>query len=240
MFPDILEETIAYRQLAESLVDMHEDILVPLKKRQDEAQIILKEFKDLQMEFEKKKKDFEDSAASKRSWAIGLLYVPFVNVVASPLLLASSNSDLVDAIAKGAESKIQEAASLTVSKTLIPALEAFIGGITKAAGFFSIMENEMKKFEGNADKSQKSPKRLYYIMMKKQAKEMRSICQAFYAVLPAVRTNFQAIPTEGTDQNYVDKWLEKQRKIITEKVLFTKLVNDLLRAITGATWSKVF
>ncbi|XP_078344259.1 uncharacterized protein LOC144629886 [Oculina patagonica] len=237
MLSDILEETIAYRQLAESLVKMHEDILVPLKKRQDEAQIILKEFKDLQMEFERKKKELEDSAATKRSWAIGLAFVPFVNVIATPMLAASSNSDLVHAVAKGAESKIQEAASLTVSKTLIPALEAFIGGITKAAGFFSIMENEMKKFEGNADKSQKSPKKLYYILMNKQAKEMRSICQSFYAVLPAVRTDFQAIPTEGTDQNYVDKWLEKQKKVIKEKVRFTKLVTDLLSAITSGAES---
>ena len=237
MLSDILEETIAYRQLAETLVKMHEDILVPLKKRQDEAEVILKEFEDLQMVFEKKKKELEDSAESKRAWAIGLFFVPFVGVIAAPLLVASSNSDLVQAVAKGAESKIQEAASLTVSKTLIPALEAFIGGITKAAGFFSIMENELKKFEGNAYKVQQSPKKLYYKMMNKQAKEMRSICQAFYAILPAVRTDFQAIPTEGTDQNYVDKWLEEQKKVIQEKVSFKKLVKDLLRSITGGAES---
>ena len=233
MLSDILEETIAYRQLAETLVKMHEDILVPLKKRQDEAKVVLKEFKDLQREFEKKKKELEDSAETKRAWAVGLMFVPFVNVVATPLLAASSNSDLVQAVAKGAESRIQEAASLTVGETLIPALEAFIGGITKAAGFFSIMENELKKFEGNADKSQQSPKKLYYTLMNKQAKEMRSICQGFYAILPAVRTDFQAIPTEGTDHNYVDKWLEEQKKVIKEKVSFKKLATDLLRSITG-------
>ncbi|XP_078366365.1 uncharacterized protein LOC144650541 [Oculina patagonica] len=235
MLTAIIEETIAYRQLAESLVKMHEDILVPLKKRQDEAHIILKEFKDLQMEFEKKKKQLEDSAETKRAWAFGLLFVPGVNVIAYPMLTASSNSDLVAAVAKGAESKIQEAASLTVSKSLIPALEAFIGGITKAAGFFSIMENELKKFEGNAYKGQQhSPlKFAFYKVMKNEAKNISSICQAFYAVLPAVRTDFQAIPTEGTDQNYVDKWLEKQKKVIKEKVRFTRLVTDLLKAITG-------
>ena len=230
MLSDILEETIAYRELAETLVKMHEDILVPLKKRQDEAQIILTEFTDLQLEFEKKKKELEDSAATKRAWAIALVFVPFVNVLATPLLLTSSNSDMVHAVAKGAESKIQEATSLTVSKALIPALEAFISGITKAAGFFSIMENELKKFEGHAYKGQQDPKKLYYTMMNKEAKEMRSICQAFYAVLPDVRTDFLAIPTEGTDQNYVDKWLEKQKKVIEEKVSIRKLLTDLLRS----------
>ena len=62
---------------------------------------------------------------------------------------------------------------------------------------------------------------------------MKSSCQGFYAILPAVRTDFEAIPTEGTDQNYVDKWLEKQKKIITESVSVKKLAAAMLKAITG-------
>ncbi|XP_078344248.1 uncharacterized protein LOC144629876 [Oculina patagonica] len=237
MLSDILEETVVYRQLTEVLVSLHEHILVPLKKRQDEAENIVIEYKDLQMEFEKKKKELEVSARSKREWGIGLALVPGLNTIATPLLIASSTWDAVSAVAKGAESEIQEAASLAVSKTLIPALKAFIDGITKAAQFFSIMENELKKFESTAYKGQQSPKKLFYILMNKQAKEIKPICQAFYAVLPAVRTDFLAIPTEGTDHNYVDKWLEEQRKFIKEKVSAKKLVIDLLKAITGGGMS---
>lgn len=69
--------------------------------------------------------------------------------------------------------------------------------------------------------------------MNKEAKDMKSICQVFYAVLPDVRTDFLAIPTEGTDQNYVDKWLEQQKKTIQEKCGAPKLVQKLLKAITG-------
>lgn len=237
MLSDILQETVGYRQMAEALVKMHEDILKPLKKRQDEANIVLREFKDLQMEYEKKKKEFEDRATTKRGWAVGLAFVPFVNVVATPLLAASADADTVEAVAKGAESKIQEAASLVVSKTLIPALNSFIDGLHKAAGFFSIVENELMKFEGKAHKGLESPKKLHYTMMKKEAKEMKSICQAFFAVLPAVRTDFEAIPTEGTDQNYVDRWLEEQKKVIKEKVSLKGLVSKLLGAITGEAGS---
>ena len=67
--------------------------------------------------------------------------------------------------------------------------------------------------------------------MSKQAKEMKSICQMFYAVLPAVRTDFEAIPTEGTDQNYVDRWLEKQKKVIEEKCHVPALAKKMLAAI---------
>ena len=234
MLSDILQETAAYKQLADALVKIHEDILVPLKKRQDEAKIILREFKDLQQEFERQKKELEESAFTKRGWAIAFASVPYVNAIASPLLAASAHSNMAEAIAKGAESEIQGAAALTVSEALMPALQRFIDGLHKAAGFFSIMESELKKFDGKAGKSLESPKKLYYVMMKKEAKEMKSMCQAFYAVLPEVRTDFQAIPAEGTDRNYVDRWLEQQKKIIKENVSLKKLATDMLRVIAGS------
>ena len=42
MLSDILEETIGYRELCQALLQMHEDILVPLKKREDQARSIIK------------------------------------------------------------------------------------------------------------------------------------------------------------------------------------------------------
>lgn len=233
MLSDILAETTGYRELCQTLLQMHEDILVPLKAREDQARVIVKELKHLQREFEKKKKELEEKAQTKRSWAIGLAFVPFVNVVATPALCAAAESDLADAVAKGCEAKVQEAAAITVSNTLIPALKGFISGISKAAGFFSVMEQELKKFEGKAEKSKSDAKRLYYKVMKTQARDMKSLCQCFYAVIPDVRTDFLAIPTAGTDQNYIDKWLEKQKETIKTKCSVRKLASKLLLAITG-------
>lgn len=233
MLSDILQETVGYRELCEMLVKMHEDILVPLKKRKDEAALIVSELKGLKEEFEEKKKELEEKAKTKRSWAIGLAFIPFVGAIASPALAAAADSDLADAVAKGTEAKIQEAAAIAVTETLIPALENFIDGIRKAAGFFSVMEQELRKFEGEAEKGQKDPKRLYYKVMNKEARDMKSICQIFYAVLPDVRTDFLAIPSEGTDQNYVDKWLQKQKMTIKDKCKAGPLAKKLLQAISG-------
>ena len=69
--------------------------------------------------------------------------------------------------------------------------------------------------------------------MKTQAKNMKTLCQGFFAVIPEVRTDFLAIPTEGTDQNYIDRWLEKQKKTIQEKCLIRKIASKLLLAITA-------
>ncbi|XP_015768155.1 PREDICTED: uncharacterized protein LOC107346827 isoform X1 [Acropora digitifera] len=232
MLPDILQETTGYKELCGTVLQMHEDILVPLKKRKDEALLLVTKFKDLKEEYERKIRELEQTAETKRSWAFGLLWIPFVNVIASPLLGASADSDMAKAVAKGQQAKIQEAASMAVSKALIPALENFINGIKKAAGFFSVMEQELMKFENKASNAVDDPKKLHYMVMKKEARDMKSTCQIFYAVLPDVRTDFLAIPTEGTDQNYVDQWLEKQEKTIREKCSVPGLVGKLLKAIT--------
>lgn len=232
MLSDILEETIGYREMCQALLKMHEDILVPLKEREDQARLIVEELKHLQEEFERKKEELESKASTKRSWAVGLAFVPFVKAIASPMLFAAAETDLADAVAKGCEAKVQEAAAITVSSTLITALKGFIGGISKAAGFFSVMEQELRRFEGRAEKGKSDSNKLYYKTMKAQARDMKSLCQGFYAVIPEVRTDFLAIPTEGTDQNYIDRWLEKQKKTIQEKCSIQKLASKLLSAIT--------
>ena len=234
MISDILDETIGYRELCETLLKMHEDILVPLKKRQDEAKLVITEFEKLRGVFQKKQQEFEAKAQSKTDWAIGLSVVPLFGPILQSVMEGEAAKDMLEAVAHKAEAEIQEAATTAVRDTLIPALERFIEGITKAAGFFSVMEQEIRKFESKAEKSTKDPKKLYYKVMSKQAKDMKSICQAFYAILPAVRTDFEAIPTEGTDQNYVDKWLEKQKKVIEERCSVASLAKKLVAAITAA------
>ena len=231
MLPDILQETMGYKELCGTVLQMHEDMLVPLKKRKDEALLLVTEFKDLKEEYDKKKRELEQEAETKRAWAIGLCFIPFIGAIASPLLGASADSAMANAVAKGQEAKIQEAASMAVSEALIPALENFINGIKKAAGFFSVMEQELMKFENRASNAVDDPKQLHYKMMKKAAGGMKSTCQIFYAVLPDVRTDFLAIPTKGTDQNYVDKWLEKQQKTIREKCSVPGLAGKILKAI---------
>ena len=232
MIADILEETTGYRQLCEALLKMHEDIMVPLKKRRDSAKIMINEFKDLTETYQRQSKELEEKAIYKREWAHSLLYVPGLNLVAYPLLYLSASVDLVESIAKNKQAEIAEAASITVAEALIPALEEFMTGLRNAASFFSVMKQELRKFESKAEKAKSEPKKLYYKVMNKQAKGMKSTCQVFYAVLPDVRTDFLAIPTEGTDQNYVDKWLEQQKKTIQEKCLVSTLALKSLKALT--------
>ena len=74
------------------------------------------------------------------------------------------------------------------SKLAIPALEAFINGLAKASGFFSVTEQEMIKFQGKAAKSMEEQKFFQYKLVKTEAQEIKSLCQAFKLVLPQVST----------------------------------------------------
>jgi hypothetical protein len=217
LLPDIREETRIYKEVAQTLLEMHEVLMTSLKKREDDAKIIMTEFEDLQITFEEQKKILDASAESRMKWAFALLFVPGVNLIAYPLLTSLAREDTVKAIAKGGQAKVHEAAVIVVAETLIPALSNFIDGLKKTAGFFEAMEKDMQSFEGKAETNIDSPKRLHYKVMRKKANEMKSLCQAFYAALPDVRTDFAAIPNKGTDQNYVDKWLKKELAQIEKK-----------------------
>ena len=103
----------------------------------------------------------------------------FVNVIATPLLASSASEDTEKATAKQAESKLHEAAALIVAETtLIPALSNFIEGLTRAAGFFQVVETEIQSCAEKVEKNMESPKRLHYKRVSIEAKDIRSLCQA--------------------------------------------------------------
>ena len=222
MLPDILENVKTHKEFAEELRKTYETLMVPLKKRQDEAKS------------EYDTKEFEDKAKTKYNWALALAFIPGVNLIACSLLKLSADEDTAIAITKTAESKTHEAAAITVAETLIPALSSLIEGLAKATGFFQIMEIELKSFQQKAEDStgpiEESREEIHYKMMSKKAKKINPSCYTFLAAIPAVRTDFEAIPDEDTDQNYIDKWLEEKLTEIREKRVSTqKAIMDVLK-----------
>ena len=233
LLSSILEKTVGNKELCETILKMHEDILVPLKKRQDQATLVVTECKGLQKKFETKRREYEETAQTKNICAFGLSLVPGVGMMASNALKENAEADLAEADSYGAEAEAQGAAAIAIRDTLIPALESFIKGITKAAGFFSIMEQEIGKFEGKAEKGIDTQKPLHYTVMKREAQDMKSICKTFSAVLLDVKADFDAISSEGTDQNYVDRCLKEHRRTIKATCTASKFVSSLVAATTG-------
>ena len=193
LIPDILEKARGYRELSEKIRQKYEESLVRLKARQDKARQIQAEMTDLKEDYEKRKREFQNVASTKRSWAIGLAFVPIVNLFATPALLDSAGKDDYGSGWNGTQEDKMERAAIKIGQTLIPALEAFINGLAKAAGFFSVTEQEIFKFQGNAEKGMEEQKFLHYKLMKTEAQEIKSLCQAFKEVLPKVNDDLSAL-----------------------------------------------
>lgn len=226
---DILEEVEAYQQGCEALVKIHEDLMTTLKEREDKAKVLCKEFGELDAKYEREMEALKASAKGKKGWAFALAFVPGVNVIATPLLNAAAADDLAQSVAKHEQRQIVLAATKVVSTSLIPAIKHFIEGLQIIAGFFNIMRNELKGFE-----KMESKKKMHYITLKKKSAEVKSGCRAFHAVLPSVKSDFAAIPSKGTDTNYVDRWLAKQKKTIEETCKQKLSLTFMFKALASA------
>ena len=141
-------------------------------------------------------------------------------MIVSPLSLAAAEEDLAESVAKGCEAQIQEVAA-AVSNTLIPALKGFISGISRASGLFSVMEHEeLKKFEGKAEKSIDDGKNMYYKVMKAQATIRRPFGEAstrLYQKLGPISK--PSHPREQTRTTSTGGW-KSRRKPFKKNILF--------------------
>ncbi|KAJ8041217.1 hypothetical protein HOLleu_11964 [Holothuria leucospilota] len=143
---EIIEEVKGYRQCCEEVVRLHEDILTSLKKRQDQAKILVNELGQLKAEYERKKRELEAKASSRRAWGYGLFLIPVVNFIATPLLMQGADRATAEAVANGFQAKVSHGAALLVSDAMIPALQSFITGVEGIAGFFAVIEQEITTF----------------------------------------------------------------------------------------------
>ena len=206
---DILGEVAAYQEACKALVKIHEDMMAVLKQRQDTAKILCTKFRDLETKYEEEIANLRKSGRTQVIWAFGLALVPIINAIATPILFGAVKKNLSGIVAKRSQREIMLATAKVVSDTLIPALNYFINSLNSIGGFFKIMHEELKSFDRLEEK-----KKIHYMVLKKKSAEIKAGCRAFHGVLSAVRSDFQAIPTQGIDMNYVDEWLEKQKKII--------------------------
>ena len=162
-------------------------------------------------EYDAKIAELGKQADSKLKWACGLAFIPHIGAKASSILACSAKNEVAGAVAGKEQQRVIFTAAKVTCDVMIPALKNFMNGLANIGFFFDAMLKELESFSCGPEK-----KKRHYEMLKKRANENKKGCLAFQALLPSVRSDFQAIPTEGTDFNYVDAWLKKQKKSIEE------------------------
>lgn len=195
-----IEDSVHYcSELCKTVKRLHEDIVLTLRQREDEVLHVMNELKCLQETLSRDKKTLEKRSKKKHNWAWE--FVRGENSQRAAEMFASSNVDMMKAVAHGAQMQTQRDAVEAVSNTLMPALKCFIDGLEKVTNFFYVLKsNDIENFN----------------MDKEKALQIKGYCKKFIRYLPSVKTDLKAIPTEGTDQNFIDRWLEKQKRIIND------------------------
>jgi len=247
---EIIKEVRSHKDICVLLINLLEKLIVPIKKREDEARKLSPTFENLKKKYEEKAKQLEERGASSARIAsylsafglavlglgltsgVGAVIAAFAGIGTTGVAILgkqASAENMAKACAFTEQARVNDLATLCISETLIPALKNFLAGLTTAAGVFSALETELTKLLRRGEMAGDDPKQLHYAMMKKQSENIQADCRAFLAVLPDVKTDLAAIPTENTDNNYVDQWLEGQlRNIKTEmfadfKSLYTRI-----------------
>ncbi|XP_028399845.1 uncharacterized protein LOC114523181 [Dendronephthya gigantea] len=187
-------EALSYEEWCEMLPD----ILEETKEHKDLAQTVLHMYQDIRVPLKKR----QDSAR--------MVMTEFSNLqTVYHLSEESPSANAARAIASEKQYKVNKNAARLVAETLIPALSRFIDGMQKVAEFYRVIEKEQKSFEDRTEQRIDKLKQSHYNVIRNSVREIKSLCAEFYAVIPDIRTDFKALPSEDTDQNYVDKWLEK-------------------------------
>ena len=194
-----------FRDECQKLVRIHEDLMVSLKQREDDAAVLCQRYRELDRSYHREATRLEESASTKTKWVVALAFVPVVNFIATPLLLSSSDDDEKDARIANMKSDSAERASDVVGNIMIPAFIDFISGITSISYELSNIAADLCRFGNGQHK--------YKIFVKK-AQLLKESSQLVLRVLPLVKNNLESIPNNGTNWSYVNRMLGRQKEII--------------------------
>lgn len=177
---EILEDVRKYKNSVEAVQTMHEEILVPLKKHQGQADVILKEFELEREKYQKEIKRMSEESEIRYNWALGLALIPFVNAIASPILNAQARNLDAEVLAKRAQVRILVETTDLVKGPLLEGMKALIEGIEHIAKFFTLIESQLTAFVKQGDKAVKLNKdeikkkqKIFFILMQSKAKEIQ-------------------------------------------------------------------
>ena len=216
----IIEETNAHRNACNSLITVHEEITDSLKKRQTDAVQLINELTDLSVKYERQAKQPEESSMIVYYLLLILHALSYlIRTIMNIFPRNSVHTNLVEDIAAEKEAEIQAEAAKIVRDGSIPALSKFVDGIKDIARFFVVVCREMTGFHNkeNTSRDAQELKHLHYNTMRDKAGQVMGACNRFIAELPSIRSDLDAIPTEGTDQNFVDRWKENQKAVVMDR-----------------------
>ena len=226
---EITEEITNAERACKFLMQLHENLIVELKKNEDAAVVGIRELDKLKKIYEEEKQKLQNAAdenMKNKEWfdkmALALLLPTigigtYIYAIKATLQDQEMNKNILKATASGKNGEItQEAVNLT-ENLLIPAIQNFLSGLAACNNFLISTREELEEISSKGRKGLEDKKKRYYNLMKNHANDLDSNCMFFLTSTTQIRTNLKAIPAEPSDKNYVDKWLSNQLAQFEEK-----------------------
>ena len=210
---DIINETKEHEIEGKTIVDFHKKLLTDLRKDKDELLLMEKAKAELGLKYLNEAKKLQEKAKTKRKWAVGLSFVPLINVLVLPVIVGldvSSISDMVKCRANTKASIDELSCLLLIDTIMIPALDSFIEGMESSLGVLNVIRQSLEQMIQYGEKAgaAQNKKRLYKIMNGK-AKKLITDCRNFYAAFPIIESYFDSIPVNGADNSYITSWMNQ-------------------------------
>lgn len=206
--PNLAEEANNYVNVCKYTLELHEAILTDFKIAKDSATKIIKQM-DLETQWlEWRQQSLVDASEKNFGWAGILFFVPGVNLIATPILIAKGIKKDEEAIAAAEEVSLVYKAVQVIESSLVPSIDEFIKSLAAICGFFNILANELTILAENHH--QENTRRTHYKKIKAKADEIVKACRYYMSQIPDCETNLRAIP-DKYDKNYVQEWLSRKR-----------------------------
>ena len=192
------------------VAEAHKELLTDFKRKEDDCKKVYETLELEKKNYDAKVSELQQSIETKRKWATGLVFIPVVGTIAAGVLTAINDTQLEEVTALQKESELIVAAATLIQDQITKALENFVAAMEKIAGFFNLLESEIRTFADRADEAAQQATKLHYLKLKNRAKDIVQHCNYYIQFIPASVTNLEAIPTQY-DKNYVQKWLESKK-----------------------------
>jgi len=214
----IHKEVVEYKVTCDVLIKLHELLMCGLKNRLTRANTSFEEMQKLTSKYEESMTALYENAETLLSEAdrdriIGAIVGVFTLGIGYVLgnMSATAKTEraqlaVVEATAKDAQIGIIDQVRDLSVHVLVPALKAFIEGLTEVSEFFAVTEQALGKIVDNTIDEHSSIR--YFNKTKSVARAINDDCKSFAKALPSIRSDMEAIPQDFSDRNFIDTWRE--------------------------------
>ena len=218
----ITEGATVAEEACKSLVHLYEKLIIEMKQKEDAATLSAKDLGRLKQIYEEENERLLNAAAlhkhkKEKLQRLGLFLALPTLGIGTWLTKSKAKREQKEIdkslsaanVAKQKGEKLTKTAKLT--DFLIPAILSFLTGLTSCCAFLTTTRTELSELREKGTEGQESTwKKRTVNLLRKHANEVESDCKVFISSSTRIRTDLKAIPSEPSDENYVQQWCADQ------------------------------